>query len=133
MRAADVTAEGAAAQEAQRVADRTGLSEAEVIGEVGDPAAAIVDAADEHHVDVIVVGSHERGCVSRLFARSVAGDVIKHAHVPVLVAKYRHRGTARVGSAHDLAGIGSPWVSGRRISSRRGRRRRMSPPKAAVT
>jgi len=85
--AADITAEGAAAQEAQRIADRSGLRDAEAIGEVGDPAAAILDAADEHHVDVIVVGSHERSWLSRLFSRSVAADVVKNADIPVLVAK----------------------------------------------
>jgi nucleotide-binding universal stress UspA family protein len=55
------------------------------IGEVGDPADAIVEAARAHEVDVIVVGSHERGWFSRLFHHSVSTEVARHADIPVLV------------------------------------------------
>jgi nucleotide-binding universal stress UspA family protein len=55
------------------------------IGEVGDPAAAILDAARAHEVDVIVVGSHERGWLARLFHHSVSEDVVRDADIPVLV------------------------------------------------
>jgi len=69
------------------VAERAKLPGAEVVGEVGDVAAAIVQAAVEHRVDVIVVGSHDRGWFSRLFSPSVANQVISDATVPVLVVR----------------------------------------------
>jgi nucleotide-binding universal stress UspA family protein len=76
-----------AAAEARAAADASGLTAAEAIGEVGDPADAIIRAADVHDADVIVVGSHERGWFDRLLAPSVSGEVVKHAGVPVLVVK----------------------------------------------
>ena len=42
-------------------------------------------AADEHHVDVIVVGMHERGWFDRLVRPSVSKEILKEAKVPVLV------------------------------------------------
>ena len=52
-----------------------------------DVADAILAAAREHGVDVIVVGSHDRGWLGRLFHHSVADDVVRHAPIPVLVAR----------------------------------------------
>ena len=50
-----------AEREARDAVERAGLGEAQLIGDVGDPAAhAILDAAHEYGVDVVVVGSHER-------------------------------------------------------------------------
>ncbi len=76
-----------AAEDARAVADRSGLPEAEAIGEVGDPADAIIRAAEEHHVDVIVVGTEDRSWFDRLLRPSVSTDVLKEADVPVLVVK----------------------------------------------
>jgi len=50
-------------------------------------AVAIVDYAKEAHVDVIVVGTHGRGPVSRLLMGSVAEHVVRHAPCPVLVVR----------------------------------------------
>jgi nucleotide-binding universal stress UspA family protein len=83
----EITGRDVAARDALAAAERAGLAEAEVIGEVGDPARAILDAAQEHAVDVVVVGSHQRSWLSRLFSRSVSAEVVKRADVPVLVAK----------------------------------------------
>lgn len=54
----------------------------------GDPAHALSWLADEHHVELLVVGS--RGCgagqtVRRLVAGSVSGYLVHHEHRPVLV------------------------------------------------
>jgi nucleotide-binding universal stress UspA family protein len=57
------------------------------IGEVGDPAEAILAAADAHAVDVIVVGSHAHGWLSRLFGRSVSSAVVRDSTIPVLVVR----------------------------------------------
>ena len=72
---------------AEGVAESAGLDDAEVIGDVGDPAHAIIDAAHGHKVDVIVVGSHDRNWFSRLFTGSVSDNIIREADIPVLVVK----------------------------------------------
>lgn len=52
---------------------------------VGDPIRQICAAADEHHADVIVVGSHEKSALQRLFDPSVADGVVRRTPRPVLV------------------------------------------------
>ena len=42
-------------------------------------------AAEEHDVDVVVVGSHDRGMLSRLLDPSVAAGVVRGTYRPVLV------------------------------------------------
>lgn len=74
-----------AEQAAESVAQAAGLASATAIGEVGEASHAILDAAELHHVDVIVVGSHERGWFSRLLTGSVSTSVAKRSTVPVLV------------------------------------------------
>lgn len=76
-----------AAEEALETAERAGLEPSRAIGQVGDPATAIIEAAHSHDVDVIVVGSHRRSWFSRLLDPSVAAEVVKRADIPVLVAK----------------------------------------------
>lgn len=76
-----------AEQTADGIAQEAGLAHAEAIGDTGDPAEAILAAARTHHVDVIVVGSHERGWFKRLVTSSVSGDVIRDSEIPVLVAR----------------------------------------------
>jgi nucleotide-binding universal stress UspA family protein len=82
---------GSAAGDAERraadVADKADLDDAEAVGEVGDAANAIIDAATEHRADVIVVGSHERGWFDRLIKASVAKRVLDDSPIPVLVVK----------------------------------------------
>ncbi len=52
-----------------------------------DPAEAIVHAASAHRCDLIVMGSHGRSGLRRLFMGSVAEHVVRHAPCPVLVIK----------------------------------------------
>jgi nucleotide-binding universal stress UspA family protein len=70
--------------QAREVAEETGLP-AEAVGEEGDPATAVLRAAEEHAVDVIVVGTEDRGWFDRLLRPSVSKEIVKHADVPVLV------------------------------------------------
>src|SRR4051794_14575039 len=56
-----VGGEEVAADQAREVAEQSGLAGAEAVGEEGDPAEAVLRAATEREVDVIVVGVHERG------------------------------------------------------------------------
>lgn len=55
----------------------------------GDPAARIVNFAEEQNVDMIVVGSHGIGGFERLVIGSVSEKVVRHAKVPVLVVRER--------------------------------------------
>jgi nucleotide-binding universal stress UspA family protein len=49
----------------------------------GDAAAELVEHADE--LDLLVVGSHDRGALGRLLLGSVSRDVVARARIPVLV------------------------------------------------
>ncbi|MGZ4679698.1 MAG: universal stress protein [Ilumatobacteraceae bacterium] len=75
----------AAMQVALDVATEADLPNPQVVGEVGDPAQAILEAARHHQSDVIVVGSQDRSWLTRLFVPSVTGSVVKDAEIPVLV------------------------------------------------
>jgi nucleotide-binding universal stress UspA family protein len=55
--------------------------------EVGDVASTICRVADELAVDVIVLGSHGRTGLKRLFLGSVSEHVVRHAPCPVLVIR----------------------------------------------
>jgi nucleotide-binding universal stress UspA family protein len=58
----------------------------------GDPGDMIVSAAEAEHADMVVVGSHGRGAVGRLFIGSVSEHVVRHAPCPVLVVRPREAG-----------------------------------------
>jgi nucleotide-binding universal stress UspA family protein len=68
----------------EKTAKAAGL-EAESIVLKGDPAARIVNFAEEQGVDMIVVGSHGIGGFERLVIGSVSEKVVRHAKIPVLV------------------------------------------------
>jgi len=77
--------EDVAAAQARDVADQSGLPDATAVGEEGDPASAILRAAEERGVDVIVVGTEERGWLDRFLRPSVSKEIVRHANVPVLI------------------------------------------------
>lgn len=54
---------------------------------VGPPARSIVQYADEHDIDHIVLGSHGRTGTSRVLLGSVAETVARRAPVPVTIAR----------------------------------------------
>ena len=85
--AVDSASIDAAMKVARDVAAEAALPNPQVVGEVGDPALAIMSAARHHRADVIVIGSHERSWFSRLFIPSVAGTVMREADIPVLIAR----------------------------------------------
>ena len=62
-------------------ADAQGMTWDGVAGE------SIVDAAEAESADLIVVGTHERGAVGRLFLGSVSDHVVRHARCPVMVVR----------------------------------------------
>lgn len=53
----------------------------------GDPGDMIVSAAEAEQADMVLVGSHGRGAVGRLFIGSVSEHVVRHAPCPVLVVR----------------------------------------------
>ena len=55
--------------------------------ETGDAADTICQTAKRLGVDVIVVGSHGRTGLGRLFLGSVSEQVVRHAPCPVLVVR----------------------------------------------
>lgn len=58
----------------------------------GDAPDAILEAADEHRVDLIIMATHGRGFMGRVVIGSVADRVARAATVPVLVI-HPHLGT----------------------------------------
>jgi nucleotide-binding universal stress UspA family protein len=77
-------------QVADDAAHTAGLDNAEAIGEIGNPAFTIPDVAEQHDVDVIVVGTHDRSWWSRLIEPSVAEGVIHQTSLPVMVVRTDH-------------------------------------------
>ena len=53
----------------------------------GYPAEEVLAAAKEHHVDMIVMGTHGRTGIDRIIFGSVAEKVVKAALCPVLTIK----------------------------------------------
>lgn len=56
---------------------------------VGRPSRAIIDYAEEHDLDQIVIGSHGRDGITRVLLGSVAETVIRRSPVPVTVVRPR--------------------------------------------
>jgi nucleotide-binding universal stress UspA family protein len=76
----------AAAQELVVRGRPTGLSVTFLVW-TGDPGESIVSAAEAEAADLIVVGTHGRGPIGRLFLGSVSQHVVRNAPCPVLVAR----------------------------------------------
>jgi nucleotide-binding universal stress UspA family protein len=58
----------------------------------GDCVTALLDLATQRGADLIVVGSHGRGGLSRALLGSVAEGILRRADVPVLVTHAPHGG-----------------------------------------
>ena len=57
----------------------------------GHPAEKIVTFAEDNNVDMIVVGSLGKGGYEKVVLGSVSEKVVRHARVPVLVVRERHK------------------------------------------
>lgn len=55
----------------------------------GDPAQAILDAAQEMNIDFIVMGTHSRKGIDKLLMGSVAESVLRHTIIPVFIIPIR--------------------------------------------
>ncbi|MDH3301690.1 MAG: universal stress protein [Acidimicrobiia bacterium] len=72
---------------ARTAVERTGI-DAEIIAEIGPPGPRLCLMAAELNADVLVVGSHDRGFLSRLLDPSVQRHVANHAPCHVLIARH---------------------------------------------
>lgn len=54
----------------------------------GDPDDAIIDYAQEHGADLIVMGSHGHTELRHLLMGSVAEHVLRHTPCPVLIVRH---------------------------------------------
>ncbi len=81
----DVELRNDAREEAAHVLDESGFDHATAIGAVGDTVAVIIAAAEEHDVDLIVVGGDDAGFLDRIIDRSVSRALLSDAGRPVLV------------------------------------------------
>ena len=68
--------------------DRTALHVQPVIVTDVAKAGAIVRYANEHQIDLIVMGTHGRGGISHVFMGSVAERVVRTATCPVLTVHH---------------------------------------------
>lgn len=53
----------------------------------GHPFSEIVDFAEKEEMDLVILGTHGRTGLDRLLLGSVAGNVVKHCKVPVMVVR----------------------------------------------
>src|SRR5262245_55786801 len=65
---------------------------------VGSPYSAIVRYAEQHHVDLIVLGTHGRGPLGHMLLGSVAERVVRTAPCPVLTVRHPQREFVTEGS-----------------------------------
>ncbi|MGB9954347.1 MULTISPECIES: universal stress protein [unclassified Haloarcula] len=64
-----------------------GVDSVEHVIEVGRPTKVIVEYADDHDINQIIMGSHGRSGMSRILLGSVAEIVVRRASVPVTVVR----------------------------------------------
>ena len=53
----------------------------------GAPADQIVEYAEKNNIDLIVMGTHGRSGIEKMWLGSVTEKVLRHAHCPVLVVR----------------------------------------------
>ena len=82
-----VGAEWAASPGALNKAEKLGIKAKGIHAENQLAAAGIVDAANEHNADLIIIASHGRRGVNRLILGSQASEVIAMSERPVMVIK----------------------------------------------
>lgn len=73
---------------ALEVAASLGVDQAHVVVLRGDPAASLVQHAEEVGASAIVMGTRGRGGLKRAVLGSVSDHVIRHAPCPVIVATH---------------------------------------------
>jgi nucleotide-binding universal stress UspA family protein len=77
-----------AEQLVERTADEIDAKKTNVVVEHGSPGERICATAAEHGIELIILGSHERGAFGRFVHGSVSDYVVHHAPCPVLVVRH---------------------------------------------
>jgi len=99
IKAAQDEAARLAQQARQRVASLfpTWTVDAEAVAD--SPASALTERAEQWKADLIVIGSHGRGALARLFFGSISQKVLRYAHCSVRIGRRvdnRHPGPLRI-------------------------------------
>jgi nucleotide-binding universal stress UspA family protein len=79
-----------AEQLVERTAGEIDAKTTESVIEHGSPGERICATAEEHGIELIILGSHERGAFGRFLHGSVSDYVVHHAQCAVLVVKHAH-------------------------------------------
>jgi nucleotide-binding universal stress UspA family protein len=74
------------AKAGRHAAHDEGAKDIVIVADEGDPAEKIIEAAEDHNADLIVVGSKGLTSASRFLLGSVANTVSHHAPCDVLIA-----------------------------------------------
>jgi nucleotide-binding universal stress UspA family protein len=64
--------------------------EAKLVPATGDPAGAVAMIADEHGVDLVVVGTREPKLAERVLRHSVSAEVARRVHRDLLIVHPAH-------------------------------------------
>jgi nucleotide-binding universal stress UspA family protein len=78
-----------AAEEAAQALEAGHVASVDTVVEIGGPAPTISKLAAERDIDVLVIGAHERGWLSRLVRPSIAHELVDDAPCDVLVVRAR--------------------------------------------
>ena len=79
-----------AVKRVQKLADKEGVN-CTVLAVEGDAANTILEFAQEHHCDLIVMGSVGMNAIERVLVGSVTSKVVERAHCSVHVVRPRGR------------------------------------------
>ena len=72
--------------------DPAGVVVPELLLLEGQPGPALAEELEHHPADLVVMATHGRGAVSRLWLGSVADYLIRHLHLPVLLVRPQEGG-----------------------------------------
>jgi ACR3 family arsenite transporter len=72
------------------------LSEEDIAVVIGNPAREIVAAANRGNFDLIIMGTHGHSKLQESMIGSIAGDVIRHSRIPVLVVRLPTEGKLKL-------------------------------------
>ncbi|GKE04634.1 universal stress protein A-like protein [Tanacetum coccineum] len=73
-------------EQASDLCSKYGIT-AKTMTEIGDPKELICEAVEKSNVQLLVLGSHSRGAITRVFLGSVSNYCVQNAKCPVLVVK----------------------------------------------
>jgi nucleotide-binding universal stress UspA family protein len=56
-----------------------------IIYEMGEPAQKIIEIAKHHHIELIVMATHQRKGIEKFFLGSISEKVLMYSNIPVLI------------------------------------------------